>query len=189
MNEMLSPAVSDFGNKFIKLKQDEKTFNAYKPYFEQQGINTDALNPAMGGSGFGDITPLKMLEMQQNNALKQLQAMSYMSRINKNNQSPTEKALDPNKFMTRKTLMQDNPALADEYRKKYDFSNGKNQDFLNQELPIDYAKMLMPKQKSVIEYKGGTNSKKTSSGHSIIEHKSNGGKSKPKTKDPLGLFM
>ena len=50
--------------------QNIRSFNAYKPYFEQMGINADALNPAKGGPGFGNTNPTQIAQIGYMNAYR-----------------------------------------------------------------------------------------------------------------------
>lgn len=122
---------------FIDQQQKNKAFQAYSPYFDKLGIDTTSLNPMYGGSGFGEINPIKLIDLEdtlENREINRLYKQSQMNYLN--DKQDLDKQKTENQQTTLKKLMGYDPTLRNYYagmvdpQHKYDFSGGKNQSYL-----------------------------------------------------------
>ena len=147
----LSQGLMDFGKNYASGKgfsasigagaegalnkyKDVQNFNTYKPYFNQMGINTDNLNPATGGGGFGELSATKLIDLQdtlENREFNRMYKTQYLDSL---------KDKQENQQTNLKTLMGISPAMANRYQNmvdpngNYDFTGGKNQSYLENTL-------------------------------------------------------
>lgn len=144
----------------------------------KQNLDNDAnyrnMYPELQGHQ-GLLTPEEVQDYLEQKKLKEKQAMEdklyqlreqeLQARIDKQTAPPVPKV---GSMIKASDLMATSPELKDQWGKQYDFSNGRNQDFLNKEIPTSIAKLLIPKQPqkrvstSTVIHKGGSNNSKLS---------------------------
>jgi len=159
-------------------QQNMNSYNAYKPYYNQMGINTDLLNPARGGGGFGPVSPNDIIRLQDTLETRRMNREYQQSRIqylqnaeqNRNNASAS-------KTIKVGDLMKISPAFKVNMAGQYDFTNGQNQELLDQQLPSSLVQTWMPAKNVNMNYTGGTykNINKSGTTTSNINHHSDGG--------------
>lgn len=151
--------------------RDVKSYNAYKPYYDKMGVDTRQLNPAHGGSGYGQMTPDNIIKLQEAMANNEIARQWKNAMVQKYlNDSNGTNARNSGKTITYGDLMRLSPSFNSQIRKQIDFSNGKNSELLNTVLPSNLVQTYMPAKEVNMNYSGGTSKKITKSGTTTINY-------------------
>lgn len=153
-SDTIGGAVRDGAMGYFNAGQNVNNYNAYKPYFDKMNIDTTALNPATGGAGFGEMNPMKLVELQNSMENANFMRDYRMKMLGLKENGLAQKRLG--KTVKVGTLMSLNPDFNKEMRSKYDFSNGKNIDLFNSEINPTLANSLvkLPIEKQKVDQRG-----------------------------------